>query len=242
MSAPAYESMAKTLSPLAESSAAVDAAPEAAGVDDTVAADAPRRGSRTRKPTSRAAGLDPTEAATASPGTQQKDTRSRRKRKADDIGAEQEDVAETELGTVFEKSASDGEDDEDEKQYCICRGNDDGTFMISCERCQDWLVRPDDDDNYESCTSCVQAQLTQNPGNRCTHAAIPHVLLYTGSTRNASASHRRPPRSSTNTSARLAGTRQARHSRKVGLIVSRVVGRQRKVGLLESTSHMHRTL
>ena len=48
---------------------------------------------------------------------------------------EQEEATQQEVNTVFEQDESD-----DEKQYCICRGMDDGSFMISCERCSEWLV------------------------------------------------------------------------------------------------------
>ncbi|CBQ68026.1 conserved hypothetical protein [Sporisorium reilianum SRZ2] len=108
------------------------------------AADGPRRGSRTRKPTSRAAGLDPIEASSsASLAAQPPATRSSRKRKAEDTSVEPEaDVTtERELDTVFAGGIGDDEQDgaEDENQYCICRGKDDGSFMISCEQCQDWF-------------------------------------------------------------------------------------------------------
>lgn len=107
-------------------------------------ASAPRRGSRTRKPTSKAAGLDPSETTDGS--------RAGRKRKADDLNAVQEKVT-PEIGTSVERiddevnkvfgrehDGAEEDEDDDEKQYCICRGKDDGTFMISCERCQEWLV------------------------------------------------------------------------------------------------------
>lgn len=113
------------------SSGGADAAvsSQAAGVEDTAAGEGPRRGSRSRKPTSKAAGLDLTEAASSA------QTRSSRKRKAADASIEPEDATEKEVDTVF---AADGA--EDENQYCICRGKDDGSFMISCEQCQEWLV------------------------------------------------------------------------------------------------------
>ncbi len=112
--------------------------------DDTTSTnDGPRRGSRTRKQTSKAAGLDPTEITLASQDAQQAASRSARKRKADEgSDAEQEQAIEADLDEVFDgvKGADAEKDTEDEKEYCICRGKDDGTFMISCERCQEWLV------------------------------------------------------------------------------------------------------
>lgn len=124
----------------------------AASSSHDVAADAnisaPRRGARTRKPTSKAAGLEPVEAAPQAP------PRARRKRKADDLSAEQQtqviseqdadaDRTNEEVDEVFDAGeGGDNDDHDDEKQYCICRGKDDGTFMISCERCQEWLVFP----------------------------------------------------------------------------------------------------
>lgn len=141
MSAPASASEATDLAPSLQDESSSGVGSAADGIDDKSAAVEPRRGSRTRKPTSRAAGLEPTEIASASHGAQQKVTRSPRKRKADDVGAEQEETTEHEVATVFEKESTEGvQEDADEKRYCICHGRDDGTFMISCERCQNWLV------------------------------------------------------------------------------------------------------
>lgn len=98
---------------------------------------APRRGGRVRKPTSKAAGLDVTEAAEVSA------SRTGKKRKAEDVVEEIND----EIKDVFDDGNDQGgdvdgeDDDDDDKVYCICRGKDDGTFMISCERCQEWLVQ-----------------------------------------------------------------------------------------------------
>uniref|UniRef100_V5E8E0 Transcription factor BYE1 n=1 Tax=Kalmanozyma brasiliensis (strain GHG001) TaxID=1365824 RepID=V5E8E0_KALBG len=118
------------------SQAETSSAAQTAAIDD-----GPRRGSRTRKQTSRAAGLDLTEASLTSQDAQQAVARSGRKRKADGIDADEEQEIEAEVEEVFETGLNDDEDDgaADEKQYCICRGKDDGTFMISCERCQDWF-------------------------------------------------------------------------------------------------------
>jgi hypothetical protein len=92
---------------------------------------------------SESAGVDAAEAA-AVQETQQTSTRSAKKRKADELAADtaaDPDAINNEVAQVFEGAsghASDADDDEDDKQYCICRGKDDGTFMISCERCQEW--------------------------------------------------------------------------------------------------------
>ncbi|TKY90839.1 hypothetical protein EX895_000837 [Sporisorium graminicola] len=115
---------------------------DATGVHATVAGvDGPRRGLRTRKPTSRAAGLDLIEAPSQSQASQQPATRSSRKRKAADASIEPENVTEHEVDTVFAGSVGSDkqEGDEDVNQYCICRGTDDGSFMISCEHCQEWF-------------------------------------------------------------------------------------------------------
>lgn len=32
----------------------------------------------------------------------------------------------------------DSDDEYDDKEYCICRGRDDGTFMICCDSCNEW--------------------------------------------------------------------------------------------------------
>ncbi len=109
---------------------------------------APRRGGRTRKPTAKAAGVDVTGTIEPPP------SRAAKKRKVDDPNIDKEPVASAtevdadrineEVDEVFDAANGQGKGDEeeDEKQYCICRGKDDGTFMISCERCQEWLVDP----------------------------------------------------------------------------------------------------
>ena len=148
MSASTSEIAAVASGSQAESPSAVRAEDK----ETEVAASAPRRGGRTRKPTSKAAGLDPTEVASTSVAAQQTATRTGRKRKADDTDAEQGKVSSEleanadriheEVNEVFEDGPGEGgdEEEEDDKQYCICRGKDDGTFMISCEQCQEWLV------------------------------------------------------------------------------------------------------
>ncbi|CDS00623.1 hypothetical protein [Sporisorium scitamineum] len=135
MSRPASGRAETTVSSQAESSSSPSAVhAKAVGVDESAVGGGPRRGSRTRKPTSRAAGLDPTETSSAH-------TRSSRKRKADDASVEPEETTQHEVDTVF--AGGIGEDKhgeaEDENQYCICRGKDDGSFMISCEQCQEWF-------------------------------------------------------------------------------------------------------
>lgn len=122
--------------------ASISQAETSAAVDETAVHDGPRRGSRARKQTSKAAGLDSTELSLAAQDTQQASARSARKRKADGIDADEEHAIEAQVDEVFEDAVGDDGDDDavDEKQYCICRGKDDGTFMISCERCQEWLV------------------------------------------------------------------------------------------------------
>ena len=140
MSVSAAEIAADSLSLQAESSPALGVE----GPTDESTAPAPRRGARTRKPTAKAAGLDVTETS------EQPLTRTARKRKADDLNAEKEptpiqseadaDRINQEVNQVFEDGEGDEEEEDDERQYCICRGKDDGTFMISCERCQEWLV------------------------------------------------------------------------------------------------------
>lgn len=142
MPAPTSENLVESASnSQAESSTAMQAGD--VGVE-AASASGPRRGARNRKPTSKAAGLEPTEAALrAAPRTS-------RKRKADDLNAEQTQAASgpdadadadrinKEVNEVFDAAEDGDEDDDDEKQYCICRGKDDGTFMISCEQCQEW--------------------------------------------------------------------------------------------------------
>lgn len=140
MSVSAAEIAADSLSLQAESSPALGVE----GTADESNAPAPRRGARTRKPTAKAAGLDATET------TEQPPARTARKRKADDLNAEKEhttihseadaDRIDQEVNEVFEGGEGDEGEEDDERQYCICRGKDDGTFMISCERCQEWLV------------------------------------------------------------------------------------------------------
>lgn len=103
---------------------------------------APRRGSRTRKPTLKAAGLDPVEIINEASSSSSAAARTGKKRKADDLNAEQgavtdADRIEEEVDEVFDGAE---EEEEDENEYCICRGKDDGTFMISCERCNEWSV------------------------------------------------------------------------------------------------------
>ena len=102
---------------------------------------APRRGGRVRKPTSKAAGLDVTETAEVAA------LRTGKKRKAEHVEETGPNVDQIndEMNEVFDDGNGQGgddeeEDDDDDKVYCICRGKDDGTFMISCERCQEWLV------------------------------------------------------------------------------------------------------
>ncbi|SPO20294.1 related to BYE1 - negative regulator of transcription elongation [Ustilago trichophora] len=134
--------------PSASASASASEVMAASSGSHDVEADAtssgPRRGARTRKPTSKAAGLEPAEIAPQAP------PRAGRKRKADDLSADQQtkviseqeadaDRIDEEVDEVFDAGeGGDTDDHEDEKQYCICRGKDDGTFMISCERCQEW--------------------------------------------------------------------------------------------------------
>lgn len=141
----ASEAIVATAGGQAESSSAFQeqVEPEAAS---HIATSNLRRGARTRKPTSKAAGLDSTEAV------QQTETRPSRKRKADDLNAEQPQVSSVpdvdsqrinqEVDEVFDDGEAGDDDEGDEKEYCICRGKDDGTFMISCEQCQEWLVVP----------------------------------------------------------------------------------------------------
>jgi hypothetical protein len=31
-------------------------------------------------------------------------------------------------------------EDDESKLYCTCRAPDDGTFMLACDRCEDWYV------------------------------------------------------------------------------------------------------
>ncbi|SNX81945.1 related to BYE1 - negative regulator of transcription elongation [Melanopsichium pennsylvanicum] len=125
---------AESSSDVAKGDADVEAAP--AGL---------RRGVRARKPTSKAAGFDSSE--TTAVAAQQTSLRRSGKRKAEDLHAEQAhmdseretvaDQIDEEVNEVFEGEGGD-EEEEDDKQYCICRGKDDGTFMISCEQCQEW--------------------------------------------------------------------------------------------------------
>ena len=129
MSAPDSETTTLTQGSQAEASSSAQA--------DT----APRRGSRTRKPTSKAASLDPIELTNEASVSA---SRAGKRRKVDDLNAEQGVVTDTDRINEEVDEVFDGADDEeeDDKEYCICRGKDDGTFMISCERCNEWLVTP----------------------------------------------------------------------------------------------------
>ncbi|KAJ1032358.1 hypothetical protein NDA18_001844 [Ustilago nuda] len=128
MSAPDSETTTLTQGSQAEASSSVQA--------DT----APRRGSRTRKPTSKAASLDPIEITNEASVSAGAASRAGKRRKVDDLNAEQEVATDTDRINEEVDEVFDGADDEeeDDKEYCICRGKDDGTFMISCERCNEW--------------------------------------------------------------------------------------------------------
>ncbi|KAJ1030090.1 hypothetical protein NDA16_001003 [Ustilago loliicola] len=124
MSAPAFETA--TLAPGSQAEASSSAQADSAL----------RRGSRARKPTLKAAGLDPIETTNEASAA----SRAGKKRKADDLNAEQEvaTVADRINEVVDEVFDGADEEEEDENEYCLCRGKDDGTFMISCERCNEW--------------------------------------------------------------------------------------------------------
>lgn len=88
---------------------------------------APRRGGRARKPTQRSADAE-------SAIFEEEEARSFSSSRKDKHGKK---GAESAIGEATEVQ-SENEDDGDEQVYCICRGKDDGSFMISCERCEDW--------------------------------------------------------------------------------------------------------
>lgn len=86
----------------------------------------PRRGGRVRKPTQKSS--DAVDIALAAENrdssVEQKDEHSGKGVKSAKNGPKEVELKK--------------EDDSDKEVYCICRGEDDGSFMVSCERCEEW--------------------------------------------------------------------------------------------------------
>lgn len=87
---------------------------------------APRRGGRVRKPTQKSTDAELSALV------------------ADDLGsAAPKDARNSKSADPETKDASaeveqKKEEDDQEEVYCICRSGDDGSFMVSCERCEEW--------------------------------------------------------------------------------------------------------
>ncbi len=60
---------------------------------------------------------------------------------AEDVAMEEraeEDEAMENEKDVEGSGDEDDEDEDDSQVYCLCRQPDDGTFMISCDKCEEW--------------------------------------------------------------------------------------------------------
>lgn len=88
---------------------------------------APRRGGRARKPTQKSTEAE--NGALASEESSVPAERNEHRKKSS--------VSETADATKI--GAEEERDEADEAQvYCVCRREDDGSFMVSCERCEEW--------------------------------------------------------------------------------------------------------
>ncbi|EPQ26463.1 uncharacterized protein PFL1_06111 [Pseudozyma flocculosa PF-1] len=145
----------------ASAAPAASASPEA-GLDNHTeplpSADGPRRGSRVKKPTRRALGQDAPQASTVAssddpaarptrrssrikhpePQEPSKDANDGQGKSAPKPTKQAQDGAAS-VPAGGDEDQDDQDDDADDAVYCICKGKDDGTPMISCEGCHDWF-------------------------------------------------------------------------------------------------------
>ncbi|KAN0061931.1 Transcription factor bye1 [Thecaphora frezii] len=148
----------------------------------------PRRGTRIKRPTRRAMGEELSHPSTpevhppadgSAPKAPRRSSRSK-PNKQTDAGDDRTDDAKgkrtrsrkTQEPTDDAQPAEDEQDpqesEEDDNVYCICKGKDDGTPMISCETCHDWF--------HFKCIKLTKAaarKLTEYRCQACTEGVAP---------------------------------------------------------------------
>jgi len=72
---------------------------------------------------------------------------------------EKEKQPEEEKPEESEEEESDSDEEEDPNLYCICKGRDDGTFMIACDECEDWF--------HGKCVGITKAKASKLPKYVC---------------------------------------------------------------------------